>query len=149
MQVRTFRTIDAPADLVWSILVDFAGHDAWNPLLRTIRGRCEEGARLTFRIRAGRAELPADAEIVVVSPGRALRWIGPAKRWARRAMSGEHYFELTPLGTGQCRLEHGEQFTGIFAPRRAAWLVARLRPLYDAFNDRLAAEAERRHARAA
>jgi hypothetical protein len=149
MQIRTFQTIDAPAELVWSLLVDFAGRDAWDPMLRSIRGRCEEGARVTFQLRLGPVNAPVDAEVLVVSPNRALRWVGPYRQLARRIASGEHYYELTPLGPTQCRLEHGEEFTGALVPRRATWLAARLRPLYEAFNRRLAREAERRFAQAA
>ena len=149
MQIRTFQTIEAPADVVWSILTDFPGHDDWDPMLCAIRGQCEEGARVRFKLRFGPAAVPVDAEVIVVAPGRSLRWVGPHARLPRRAIAGEHYFELTPTGASQCRLEHGENFTGALVPNRADWIATRLRPLYEAFNRRLARESESRFARAA
>lgn len=140
MQIRTFATIDAPAEVAWSVLTDFASFDRWNPMLRRVRGACEEGARIRFRIAFGAAVVPIDAEIVTVCAPRMLRWIGPARRWARGAVSGEHYFELTPTGADQCRLEHGETFAGRLVPNRADWLSERLRPSYEAFNRAFAEE---------
>jgi len=144
MQVRSFTTIDAPADLVWEVLTDLPGHDGWDPMLRGLRGRLEAGATIAFKIALGPVRAPITCEVLRVEPGRELRWIGPAQKLARRAFAGEHYFALTPVSAEVTRLEHGEDFSGALVPRRAAYLASRLRPMYEAFNAAIKREAEGR-----
>jgi hypothetical protein len=144
MEVRAFEEIDAPADVVWEVLTDLAGHDAWDPMMKGFRGRLEEGAIVSFSIVLGPLRAPVPCEVLRVRPARELRWVGPASKLARRAAAGEHYFALTPVSAKVTRIEHGEDFTGWLVPRRAEFLVSRLRPMYAAFNRAIKREAEKR-----
>jgi len=38
--------IDAPADKVWGILTDFDSYSDWNPFIRKIKGKVEEGKKI-------------------------------------------------------------------------------------------------------
>jgi hypothetical protein len=144
MQVRAFSTIEAPADAVWEVLTDLPSHDDWDPMMKRFRGTLAEGEIVTFSIVLGPVRAPVPCEVLVVRPGRELRWVGPAAKLARRAAAGEHYFALTPVSPGVTRLEHGEDFTGWLVPRRAAFLASKLRPMYEAWNRAIAREVERR-----
>lgn len=136
MRIRTITDLAAPPDRVWATLVDFAGHDDWNPLIGNIRGRCEPGATIRFNLRVGPVPVRVSAEILVVDPERELSWIGPAPRLLRRPVHGTHYFRLSPCGTGT-RLEHGEDFAGSLVPARWQRAEQFLEPRYAALNHAL------------
>jgi hypothetical protein len=144
MQIRAFTEIEASPEVVWEVLTDLAGHDEWDPMMKGFRGRLEEGATVTFSIVLGPLRAPVPCEVLRVRPARELRWVGPASKLARRAAAGEHYFALTPVAPGRTRIEHGEDFSGWLVPRRAEFLAARLRPMYEAFNRAIKREAEAR-----
>ena len=42
--------IEAPAQKVWDLLVDFAAYPTWNPFITRAEGRIEVGGRLTLRM---------------------------------------------------------------------------------------------------
>jgi hypothetical protein len=144
VQVRSVTDITASADEVWRVLTDLPGHDRWDPMMRGFHGKLAEGERIRFGIVLGPVRVPVPCEVLVVWPGRQLRWVGPAPRLARRAAAGEHYFALTAVSPTVTRLEHGEDFSGWLVPRRAAALAARLQPMYEAFNRAIKREVESR-----
>ncbi len=144
MEIRTYETINAPAERIWELLADFPGHDRWDPMLRGVRGKCTPGATVFFWIRLGPARLPVTAEVLTATPGVELRWVGPSPRWMRGVASGEHFFAITELGPRQSRFEHGETFRGAIVPARSDRVEGKLRPAYEAFNRALKREAEGR-----
>ncbi|GAB4207502.1 MAG: hypothetical protein OHK0013_25200 [Sandaracinaceae bacterium] len=46
--------IDASAERVWSVLVDFPSYDAWNPFTVSMRSSLEVGAPVDMRVRMSR-----------------------------------------------------------------------------------------------
>ena len=130
MHIQTFASIDAPADAVFAVLADFAAYDEWNPMCRRMRGRCAVGEKIGFTVKVGPLIVPLTAEVVTVEPGKRLRWVGPALKLARRALSGEHYFELTAQGARRTQLEHGEQVDppAVFQPDPKS--KSKLDPIY-------------------
>ncbi len=48
--LSTTIEINAPADRVWTILMDFPRYPNWNPFLRQIDGEPTVGNRITARI---------------------------------------------------------------------------------------------------
>jgi uncharacterized membrane protein len=42
--------IEASAESVWAVLIDFSGYPEWNPFIRSIEGTAEVGARLKARV---------------------------------------------------------------------------------------------------
>ena len=134
MEIRTYETINAPADTIWALLSDFRGHDRWDPMLKGVRGKCAAGERVFFWIKLGPARVPVTAEVLNATPGVELRWVGPSMKWMRGVASGEHYFSIAELGPRQCRFEHGETFRGAIVPARSDRVEGALRPAYEAFN---------------
>ena len=43
-ELRREVEIAAPAERVWSVLVDFDAYPDWNPFIRSIQGACEPAA---------------------------------------------------------------------------------------------------------
>ena len=141
--VQTSLVIDAPADAIWRVLTDFGSYDAWNPVVKKVRGRAAEGAKLDFVLHVGPLRAPIAAR-VVCADGRELRWEGPRVRALAPLARGSHYFRLEALDDRRTRLVHGEDFGGpVFA---LPWKVLgpRLQKSYEGLNRALAREVTRR-----
>jgi len=141
--VQTSLVIDAPADAIWRVLTDFGSHDAWNPVLKKMRGRASVGADLDFVLHIGPLRAPIAAR-VVCADGRELRWEGPRVKAFAPVARGSHYFRLEALDERRTRLVHGEEFGGpVFA---LPWKVLgpRVQKSYEALNHALAREVARR-----
>jgi hypothetical protein len=140
-ELRSEIDIDAPAETVWAILVDFDAYPEWNPLVRRMEGTPEVGERLKGRFAptGGRA-LPATVELTELAPEQRLGWIGHLL--FRGLLDGEHTFTIVPRDDG-VRLENVERFTGALT-RLARPLLDRSLPAYDALNEALKGRAEAR-----
>src|SRR4030095_641143 len=104
-RIATAIDIDAPADAIWRVLVDFPAYPEWNPFILRITGEAKVGARLEITAQPayrectpstprtpGEARVGARLEITpqpanrkpmtfrptvrVADPGRELRWLG-------------------------------------------------------------------------
>jgi hypothetical protein len=134
--------VDAPADVVWGVLVDLPAFRTWNPFIRSARGRVAPGGVLRLRVRTTfGVPLMFRATILGCEVNRELRWrgevIGP---WLA---SGEHWFTIEPLGPGRVRFVQGERFGGLL-PRLARELLVREAGWgFDAMNRELKRRAER------
>jgi hypothetical protein len=115
---RTLDTaieIDAPADVVWSILTELESYPAWNPFIRSAAGELRAGELLEVTIQPpGRGEFSFAPELLVVTPNRELRWRG--KLWVEGLFDGEHVFVIEPLAPDRVRLRHFEAFDGVLVP---------------------------------
>lgn len=107
--------IDAPADTVSAILIDFPAYPEWNAFIRQISGRPEVGTRLEVRIQppGGRA-MTFKPTVLVAEPRRELRWLG--KFLIKGLFDGEHVFRIEPIGPDRVRLVQQESFTGLLPP---------------------------------
>lgn len=55
-----------------------------------------------------------EPEVLVVDPGRELRWIG--RFGVPGVVDGEHYFLIEQTGPSTVRFTQGEQFSGFLVP---------------------------------
>jgi hypothetical protein len=123
--------IPAPPDAVWEVLSDVEGWGSWNDVMRD--GRCRGGVGSTLRVTidTGSFELPIAAKIVAWSPGEELAWGVTALGFTAR-----HGFRLH--GDGETtRLQHYEDFGGVFGTL-LGWIgKRRTEPRYRRFNEAL------------
>jgi hypothetical protein len=116
--ISTTVDIDAPSNLVWDVLTDFAAYRDWNPSME-IEGTAQVGTKLIVHMGAsGGHGMSFKPTVLAASPGQELRWLG--KVGFSRIADGEHYFVLTPNANGSTCLTHGERYSGM--------LVALIRP---------------------
>lgn len=140
-EVRTAIEIAAPAERVWSVLLDFARHREWNPFVRSIEGRAEVGQKLTVSIQPpGGRGMTFRPTLLEVQPNRRLRWLGHFL--FRGIFDGEHYFEIETLGANQVRFIHGERFSGLLVSVFRSSLEAGTRAGFEEMNRALKARAE-------
>lgn len=115
MQVRHEVTIDAPASVVWQVLVDGDDYPNWNPFIRRLHGELRTGSRIEVEIaNPGRRSMTFRPRVLVVQPERELCWRG--RLLVPGLFTGEHRFELQPIGDARTRLVQSERFSGVLVP---------------------------------
>jgi len=119
-ELRTEIDIHAPAERVWQILTDFAAYPAWNPFVRSIEGKADEGERLKVVIEPPESSPSVFRPKIIkfhspdIHPPYQLRWLG--KLPISGLFDGEHYFIIMPTSASTCHLTHGEEFRGLLIP---------------------------------
>jgi hypothetical protein len=142
--MKTLHTeigILAPAERVWSILIDTDQWAEWNPFAK-MTGRVAPGERIAVTLTPpGKSAMTLRPTIVKLEPGHEFRWLGHLGM--RGLFDGEHSFRVTPEDVGRCRFEHFESFTDLLvAP--VMWMVGdATREGFEAMNRALKARAER------
>jgi hypothetical protein len=141
-RLETQIDIDAPAERVWSLLIDFPSYPRWNPFIRSIAGTLEVGQSLDVLIQPpgarGTRFRPA---VLAVQPNRELRWKG--KLFLPGLFDGEHYFKLEAKPWGGVTFHQGEIFSGILVPLFKRSLNGATRQGFIAMNEALKREAEK------
>jgi hypothetical protein len=138
-RIATSIDIDAPADAIWRVLVDFPAYPDWNPFIRRLVGEAKVGARLEVTAQpVGRKPMTFKPTVLVAEPGRELRWRG--RVLMPGIFDGEHAFIIEPQAKG-CRLRHEETFTGVLVPMFGAMLKDTAQS-FASLNDALKQRAE-------
>ncbi|CAN5705223.1 hypothetical protein BH23CHL7_BH23CHL7_20790 [soil metagenome] len=147
MDLRTTRTIrssieiDAPLELVWQVLTDFASYPEWNPIVRRLQGKPRAGGRVTI------TSQPPGARALVHRP-RILSWEPPHElRWrttvlSQRLFTGEHGFRLEANGGGRVRFVQDETFRGLLVPIYSRLRLSATRRGFSQLNEALRERAE-------
>ena len=143
MIVSSGIAIDAPAPVVWSILVDLPRYAEWNPFIKRAWGSVELGGVVHVRVAAlhGLPWLGFAATILEREDNHLLRWRGTfGGSWLG---SGDHRFEIEPIGEGRVRLTQSERFGGLLSSLLGPRFAPQVRAGFDAMNVALAARAKR------
>jgi hypothetical protein len=139
--VETHISINAQAERVWSLLVDFPSHQRWNPFIRSIEGRPAVGQALKVFIQPpGGKGMNFRPTVLAVETNRELRWKG--KVVIAGLFDGEHYFRLEPKPDGGLVFHQGEVFTGMLVPLFKRSLDGATKQGFIAMNVALKREAE-------
>jgi len=133
--------INASAERVWSILMDFPGHARWNPFVRSIEGVPTVGKSLSVFIQpAGSTGMRFRPTVLVVEPKREFRWKG--KFVIPGIFDGEHFFKLEPKSDTQLVFHQCEMFSGLLVPFLRRSLDGATKQGFVAMNEALKREAE-------
>jgi uncharacterized membrane protein len=92
-EITTEIEIEATAEKVWNILLDFPSYPEWNPFVRSIAGVAKIGHRLTILVQpVGGNGMTFRPTVLTVIPNQELRWLG--RLLLPGIFDGEHYFKL-------------------------------------------------------
>jgi hypothetical protein len=130
--------VDAPPEVVWSVLCDFSAYAKWNPFIVEAVEDGDDRLQLRMQPEGGRA-VTLKPRVLERIRAKRLRWRG------RLAVPGifdaDHTFELEPHGSGT-RLTQKERFSGVLVPLFAGKLARQTLPAFVAMNEALKVRAE-------
>ena len=134
------REIEAPPEVVWRVLTDFAAYPEWNPFIVRIEGDLTVGQTLDLTIQPpGRRAMTFRPKVLRCEPNRELRWLGHFL--VPGLFDGEHAHLLDGLEAGRTRYRQSEAFRGLLVPLTGS-LLAATQQGFDAMNTALKARAE-------
>lgn len=140
-RIRTEIEIEAEAERVWSILVDFPSYPDWNPFIRSISGLANVGEQLRAFIQPqGGKGMTFSPAVLAAIPKRELRWRGHLL--FPGIFDGEHYFQIEPIAPTRVRFIQGEDFSGILIPFTKSSLEGGTKAGFIAMNRALKSRAE-------
>ncbi len=115
LELHTEIEINASAERVWSILLDFSRYPDWNPFIRKVIGEPARGSKLTIRVQpSGAKAMTFRPTVLEVEPRQELRWIG--RLLVPGIFDGEHAFVINELDGERVRFVHEERFRGLLVP---------------------------------
>lgn len=133
--------IQAPAELIWQMLTDFASYPEWNPFIRRISGQPKEGMRLKVYIEfpgtKGKIFRP---KALKADPNHGLRWFG--RLLIPGLFDGDHIFTIEHIGRNRCRFVQREIFSGLLVSFLAHGLDTKVGLGFEQMNQALKSRAE-------
>lgn len=142
LEVACTIEIDAPADVVWRVLVDFSRFHEWNPFIRAASGEPKTGGTVRVQVQPSILlpfPLIFHATVTACETARRLCWHGHVL--GRRVASGDHAFLLEPLARGRTRFTQREVFRGALPSLLRRAVTRETRRGFQAMNLALAARA--------
>lgn len=137
--------IAAPAEVIWDILADVPGWEAWNPLYTAASGviRIGEVLNLTRALRGQEPEAIAPRVLDWV-PLEQLHWYSTAGNGLLKAL---RYIEIEKLDDASCIFSNGELFSGLLGPFAAKRLKSELRAGFASMGEAMKSKAEAAYAK--
>ena len=117
--------IDAPIDVVWQHLTDFASYAEWNPYILSAEGELKQGSLVRFKV----AGLPMklSAPIVSLVENQELIW---EARSPVPGMRPRYIRRLEKIDDNHTRFINREEFTGWAVPIMSPMLNFMSKPLF-------------------
>ena len=134
--IETSITINAGAEKIWNILIDFEKYPQWNPFILSIEGVAKEGSRLKANIQGMRFK----PLVLAAKKHQEFRWLGHLL--FRGLFDGEHYFLLKENNDRTTTLTHGENFSGLLVSVFSKSLDEKTRAGFEKLNQALKERAE-------
>jgi hypothetical protein len=114
-RLATSILISAPAERVWSVLMDFPAYPTWNPFIRSVSGSSAVGSTLNVTLEpVGGKAMSFSPRVLVCEREKEFRWKG--RVLLPGVFDGEHHFRLSSPDGASTLFAHGEEFTGILVP---------------------------------
>jgi hypothetical protein len=106
--------IEAPAEQVWDILVDFERYGEWNPFTTRVDGDLEIGAPVLLHVKLGCLKRKQPERIETVEPPHLLAW--GVTMGARFLLTARREQRLEALGETRCRYLTTDATSGLLTP---------------------------------
>lgn len=103
-------TINAPAELVWSVLLDFASYSKWNTFCPQITGEARLGAALTMQVDLGNGLQQQVESITRLEPFHTIVWSMENK--PGDPIHADRIQRIVPIDDTSCRYWSIDEFSG-------------------------------------
>ena len=144
-RIETKIQIDAPADIVWSELIDMSQYSEWNPFIEYEDGETSKGEKLQLKIvQPSGMSFSIKPTVTENRENQKFEWLG--RLLMPGIFDGRHTFELAEEN-GTTTFRHYETFTGILKyPMGWFGVYRKTRPGFELMNQKLKQRAEERFA---
>jgi hypothetical protein len=140
---RTTFAVDAPAEKVWEVLIDFDRWAEWNPSIPSIEGEPRVGSTVAMTLAMpGRPSAKVKAKLTQVEPDRRLVWDGNIGM--DRLFAGHREFLIEPQPDGTVHFTHVEEVSGLLFPLFRAVMGEAIRRHHEDLNAAVKERAEER-----
>ena len=114
-EVRTDRVqIDAPIDLVWSVLTEVEKYGEWNPFTPRVQTDFKIGSPAHLRVRMGPTKMKITETVCAFEKPRLIAWTKTfGARWFLVAVRQQI---LEPVDEASCTYHNTDRLTGLMAP---------------------------------
>jgi len=107
--------INAPAELVWDVLVDFENYGEWNSFCPSVKGEPVIGSPVDMQVDLGNG-LQRQVEYVTrVEPGRSITW--SMENRPGDPIHADRTQCVIPIDASSCRYTSIDEFSGEFVPQ--------------------------------
>lgn len=103
-------TINAPAELVWDVIVDFARYGQWNEFCPSIKGQLRMGEPLEMEVDLGNGLQTQVESITCIDPPHKIVWSMDNK--PGDPVHADRVQEVTPIDARSCRYVTTDHFGG-------------------------------------
>lgn len=106
--------IEAPAEVVWSVLTEAASYGEWNPFTMRLDTDFKVGSPIHLHIVLGRWHMDRKEWVRAVEPPYRLEW--DTSVLARFLLYSSKEQRVTALGETRCSYHTTDLFSGLLAP---------------------------------
>jgi len=110
--IETSIIINASAEKIWNVLMDFESYPAWNSFIVNIKGERAKGEELVAKI-GGKKGMIIKPTITDFEKNQHFAWLGSL--WTKGIFDGKHEFVLKSIGNDKTELIHKENFKGVLS----------------------------------
>lgn len=107
--------INAPAELVWEILLDFDNYGEWNTFCPSVKGEPVVGAALEMQVDLGNGLQQQVEYVTRVEPCRSITWSMENK--PGDPVHADRTQRITPIDDASCYYNSIDEFSGEFVPQ--------------------------------
>ncbi len=122
-------TIEAPAQLVWDVIVDFENYHLWNEFCPRIDGKLEMGHAVVMQVDLGNGPQEQVEYITEIDAPRRIVWSMENK--PGDPVHADRAQVITPLDESRCTYVTYDEFAGEMVP---AMMEAMAEPVERGFN---------------
>lgn len=139
--INTEIIINASAETVWQILMDFEKHPEWNPFIKKLTGEAKVGQKLRVEIQPpGQKVSTFTPKVLTVDQHKHFCWRGALI--ASFVFAGSHHYEIEELEPNKIKFKHYEDFTGLLAGMIMKKIGAATTEGFQQMNEAIKAKAE-------
>ncbi len=115
LEIRTEPVeINAPIDVVWTVLTEVGKYGRWNPFTPQVRTDFSIGSPANLLVRMGPAKFRITESVCAFEKPRLIAWKKKfGAPWLLHAVREQH---LEPVGKTSCSYHNTDRLTGLLAP---------------------------------